>query len=61
MSLKNEQTQPLKNEQPSPSPMALKNEVDVVGKLDALPIGHGEQPVVIQHTVQRLNPPACSI
>ena len=38
--------------------MALKNEVDVVGKLDALPIGHGEQPVVIQHTVERLNPPA---
>lgn len=36
--------------------MSLEEEVDVGSELDALPAGHGQQPVVIQHRVQALDP-----
>eukprot|EP00962_Isochrysis_galbana_P019611 scaffold5708_cov107-Isochrysis_galbana.AAC.11 len=36
--------------------MRLEDEVDVGAKLDALAVGHGEQPVVVEHRVERLDP-----
>lgn len=36
--------------------MSLEEEVDVGSELDALSAGHGQQPVVIQHRVQALDP-----
>lgn len=36
--------------------VGLEEEVDVGSELDALSAGHGQQPVVIQHRVQALDP-----
>lgn len=36
--------------------VSLEQEVDVGPELDALSAGHGQQPVVIQHRVQALDP-----